>query len=328
MKKMFLLAAAWLAGVMGVGAQGSNEATSGMYPLTFAMFSGDGFLPVVGGRAQQARVRVGNGVSLARSDAPIMLLRSARFAKGRATVTFPTDEAATARGQGANGAITRPDLKELVVNVRGEGLDERAQCYAVAILWNADGNVRFAYADLGRLPDGRDVPARFFMPFLEPSSWQQFGVVIVSIGEGEVLTNIREGLTPKLAETDQKFFVALRQNYLESRRNETSEPLSFNSPPPVFPSSRSSEAVDVTVDVTFDVNLDGYVENVRTEGTPPVDFSAAATNAIRLWRFLPAVENGRAVMRTMRLPLRFRNDPNGTEGSAIEPGEAQTAPTP
>ena len=66
--------------------------------------------------------------------------------------------------------------------------------------------------------------------------------------------------------------------------------------------------VEGVVRVAYDVTVDGTVENARVvESNPPGVFDAAALDAVRKWRFHPAVRNGKAVAtQNMVSPVKFK----------------------
>ena len=65
----------------------------------------------------------------------------------------------------------------------------------------------------------------------------------------------------------------------------------------VFPTAAAEQHVEGYVVVAYDVGVDGAVSNVRVlESDPPGLFDEAALNAVRRWRFQPAVAHGELVV--------------------------------
>ena len=90
---------------------------------------------------------------------------------------------------------------------------------------------------------------------------------------------------------------------------------SSNRPPEVlaaggveYPQEAYRQKLEGDVMVAYDVNVDGTVENARVvEAEPPGVFDAAALDAVRKWRFHPAVRNGKAVATlNMVSPVKFK----------------------
>ena len=64
----------------------------------------------------------------------------------------------------------------------------------------------------------------------------------------------------------------------------------------VFPESAHLKKVEGYVRVEYDVTVDGTVANPRViESVPEGVFDEAALNAVRSWKFHPAVRDGQAV---------------------------------
>ena len=76
----------------------------------------------------------------------------------------------------------------------------------------------------------------------------------------------------------------------------------------VYPEEAYRQKVEGVVKVAYDVTVDGTVENARVvESKPPGVFDAAALDAVRKWRFHPAVRNGKAVAtQNMVSPVKFK----------------------
>jgi len=85
--------------------------------------------------------------------------------------------------------------------------------------------------------------------------------------------------------------------------DEPARPL-FQSPPN-YPSELRRRKIEGTVFVVFVVDPQGKVENLRVERSSDPGFEQAALDAVRRWRFEPAVRGGAKVPSRMRIPIRF-----------------------
>ncbi len=74
---------------------------------------------------------------------------------------------------------------------------------------------------------------------------------------------------------------------------------------PNYPYDLRRRKVEGSVQVLFVVNEDGRVVNPSVEQATHPEFERAALDAVRQWKFEPAVREGRKVQCRMRVPLRF-----------------------
>jgi protein TonB len=58
----------------------------------------------------------------------------------------------------------------------------------------------------------------------------------------------------------------------------------------------------------FVVDEHGVVESVQTVRADNADFSPAAEEALRQWKFKPGMKNGRRVATRMEMPMNFSVD--------------------
>lgn len=88
----------------------------------------------------------------------------------------------------------------------------------------------------------------------------------------------------------------------------------------VYPAEAKQNRIEGVVRVAYDVTVDGTVENARVvESNPPGVFDAAALDAVRKWRFHPAVRDGKVVAtRNMVSPVKFKL--GESEAYARDPG--------
>lgn len=85
---------------------------------------------------------------------------------------------------------------------------------------------------------------------------------------------------------------------------------------PQYPFLLRRNGVEGRAEVTFTVGTDGIPGNMRcTSNTQPL-FAAAAINALRRWRFLPALKDGKAVPATITVPLAFTLSSDAPAGTS------------
>ena len=73
-----------------------------------------------------------------------------------------------------------------------------------------------------------------------------------------------------------------------------------------YPSALRAQAVEGVVTLIFVVDETGRVVNPRVEKSTHTEFEAPALDAVRQWRFEPAVKAGKRVSCRMRVPVRFQ----------------------
>lgn len=75
--------------------------------------------------------------------------------------------------------------------------------------------------------------------------------------------------------------------------------------PPVYPQDLRRRRIEGTVYVEFIVDETGRVLQPSAEASPHQELQASALEAVRRWRFEPAVIRGEKVRSKMRIPIRF-----------------------
>ena len=76
-------------------------------------------------------------------------------------------------------------------------------------------------------------------------------------------------------------------------------------PAPVYPAALRSRKIDGVVTVIFVVDANGRVANAKVEKSSDPAFDKPALDAVRKWKFEPAMKEGRKVSAKMRAPIRF-----------------------
>lgn len=74
---------------------------------------------------------------------------------------------------------------------------------------------------------------------------------------------------------------------------------------PKYPFNLKRSGIQGRVFLLFVVNEDGIVENARVTESPHPEFSKAALDAIKVWKFHPGKKGGKSVKTRIRIPLAF-----------------------
>lgn len=74
---------------------------------------------------------------------------------------------------------------------------------------------------------------------------------------------------------------------------------------PIYPSDMRGKKVEGKVTVVFVVDVEGKVSNPRAEDASHASFAKPAIDAIKKWKFEPAVRAGERVPKKMRIQIRF-----------------------
>jgi periplasmic protein TonB len=75
---------------------------------------------------------------------------------------------------------------------------------------------------------------------------------------------------------------------------------------PLYPNEMRGKKVEGVVTLIFVVDAAGKVTNIRIEKSSNPAFEKPATDAVRQWKFEPAVKGGQRVACRMRVPIRFQ----------------------
>lgn len=73
-----------------------------------------------------------------------------------------------------------------------------------------------------------------------------------------------------------------------------------------YPSEMRAKNIEGVVTLIFIVDETGRVVNPRVEKSSHTEFEAPALEAVRQWKFEPAIKAGKRVSCRMRVPLRFQ----------------------
>ena len=75
---------------------------------------------------------------------------------------------------------------------------------------------------------------------------------------------------------------------------------------PLYPGEMRGKKLEGLVTVIFVVDAEGKVTNLRVEKSSHPAFEKPATDAVKQWKFEPAVKAGQRVACKLRVPIRFQ----------------------
>jgi protein TonB len=84
------------------------------------------------------------------------------------------------------------------------------------------------------------------------------------------------------------------------------KPKAINQPAPPYPAEMRGKKVEGVVSVIFVVDASGKVTNPKVERSTHAAFDKPALDAVRQWKFEPAIKGGQRVGCRMRVPIRFQ----------------------
>jgi TonB family protein len=87
----------------------------------------------------------------------------------------------------------------------------------------------------------------------------------------------------------------------------TKTPRILFSYPPEFPKFATNSNTDVKVLVSITVTINGDVTNAVVEKTSDERFNSYALTAVRKWKFMPAIAQGKPVEFQIKVPVQFKN---------------------
>lgn len=110
----------------------------------------------------------------------------------------------------------------------------------------------------------------------------------------------RIGGTGKASADDQEFQGAFSLSEIDQR------PRAIHQVAGAFPADMRAKNIDGVVTLIFIVDETGRVINPRVEKSSHPEFDAPALEAVRQWKFEPAIKGGQRVSCRMRVPIRFQ----------------------
>lgn len=89
-------------------------------------------------------------------------------------------------------------------------------------------------------------------------------------------------------------------------------------PAPVYPAAAAQQGISGKVLLVVDVAADGSVRGVEIEKSEPAGvFDAATLEAVKQWRFAPAIENGKPAAGRVRVPVDFKVEKEDGAGGVV-----------
>lgn len=111
----------------------------------------------------------------------------------------------------------------------------------------------------------------------------------------------RIGGTGKVGADDQEFQGAFSLSEIDQR------PRPVHQVAGVYPSEMRAKNIEGSVTLIFIVDETGRVANPRVEKSSHPEFDLPALDAVRQWKFEPAIKGGQRVSCRMRVPIRFQS---------------------
>ena len=122
-----------------------------------------------------------------------------------------------------------------------------------------------------------------------------FGTALTLEGGGVI-----GGTGRRAATLDEKFEGAFSLSEIDQK------PRALFQAAPTYPAEMRSRKIEGVVQVLFVVDQQGKVINTRAEQSTHEAFVKPALEAIRRWKFEPAIKGGQKVQCKMRVPIRFQ----------------------
>jgi protein TonB len=110
----------------------------------------------------------------------------------------------------------------------------------------------------------------------------------------------RIGGTGKASVLEDKLEDAFNLNEIDQK------PRAIFQAAPLYPSEMRGKKVEGTVTVIFVVDASGKVSSPRVRDSSNPAFEKPALDAVKQWKFEPAIKGGQRVSCKMRVPLRFQ----------------------
>jgi protein TonB len=85
-------------------------------------------------------------------------------------------------------------------------------------------------------------------------------------------------------------------------------PLPVKTPPPVYPASMARAGVQGTVAVKVVIDENGAVAACTVSKSSHPEFEEPAVEAVKTWKFKPAVKDGAKVKAEVIIPIRFNQE--------------------
>lgn len=258
---------------------------------------GDKFYPVIGMAANTPLIAA-NG----KLEAAINVGGGFAFALGPAKTFAPLFVTVRNLSIVAQDHITdpngRPEDRELSFHAEFDSSAALDNVFLALEVKGSTVSVHRLYAyEVGRLRPGVATPVQFLVRF--EADWTQCHATLhVFVGGPEVLNST---MPPAQVAQDLDRMV---QEKLAGVANAPPRP--FMCPPPLYPAAALGTDAAGRATIAFEISPTGAVVDPVLKQASQPEFGNAALAAVREWRFLPRVKDGKPVASRVELPLDFR----------------------
>jgi protein TonB len=162
--------------------------------------------------------------------------------------------------------------------------------------------------DAAEIDRALDAPPTDAAPALEAASLSAISDALEGKGGGggefgdalSLASGGRIGGTGKAGALDDKSESAFSMGEIDQK------PRPIFQTAPVYPSEMRGKSLEGVVTVIFVVDSGGKVSGPRVEKSSHPEFDKPALDAVKQWKFEPAVKGGQRVACKMRVPIRFQ----------------------
>jgi len=116
----------------------------------------------------------------------------------------------------------------------------------------------------------------------------------------------RAGGQPVAAAMNTAFVLITVPDTISGIKANNTPPKPIKQPPPWYPVELRRRGIQGNVTLLFYVNKDGKAEDIKVMGSTHRDFEWPAIDAIKQWRFKPALEDGIPIRMRIAQPVAFR----------------------
>jgi len=155
------------------------------------------------------------------------------------------------------------------------------------------------YYEVGRLEPDRPQQVSLAVPLAREMGSGHYTLHVFSRG-AEVLTSLQPS---DYRERQLERMVARR---VDGVRDAAPQP--FVGPEPAFPASLHHRVKTGRAVIALRVGVHGNVSDPVVKSATAPEFGAAALEAVRWWRFLPRMKDGRAMEASVEMPFQFREE--------------------
>ena len=173
--------------------------------------------------------------------------------------------------------------------------------FIVILLRNRAGESGIFLFGVGRLEPREPTPFRATVPMNMDNEEGRYEVYLFSAGRELFHSMMPVGVA------DSALNRMVRQR-IKDVKDSPVKP--FVGPAPEFPKALRRKKIDGTATVSFTVDPRGRVGDPAVVSASQPEFGEAALAAIRQWRFLPGVKDGRPVESRAEMPFEFTSPKN------------------